>query len=150
MGTFSKALGGFGAYLATSRSTVDYLINTCRSFIYSTALPASVIAGNIASLELIEEEPRRRIKLLEMAEYFRDALKNKGFPVKGCSQIVPLILGDNHRTLHFAKILQQKGYWVLAIRPPTVPKQEARLRFSLTTYHTREILQRLIGDICKI
>ncbi|MDP2830802.1 MAG: 8-amino-7-oxononanoate synthase, partial [Candidatus Omnitrophota bacterium] len=75
MGTFSKALAGFGAYLATSQSIVDYLVNTCRSFIYSTALPAAVIAGNLASLKLIKDEPHRRKKLLSMAKMLRDKLK---------------------------------------------------------------------------
>lgn len=150
MGTFSKALGGFGAYLATSKSIVDYLINTCRSFIYSTALPPAIIAGNLASIELIKEEPYRRRELLACAGYFREELKNRGFQVKGSSQIVPLILGENTKAVEFATALQEKGYWVLPIRPPTVGVSEARLRFSLAVNHNREILQRLIDDISKV
>ncbi len=150
MGTFSKALAGFGAYLATSKRTVDYLINTCRSFIYSTALPPAVIAGNLASIGLIEDEPYRRKKLLELAQYFREALKEKGFVVRGAAQIIPLIIGDNLKAREFSHRLQEKGHWVLPIRPPTVPKDEARLRFSLTFYHTREILEKLIDDLCEI
>ena len=147
MGTFSKALAGFGAYLATSKSVVEYLVNTCRSFIYSTALPPTIIACNIASIGLIEEEPYRREKLLEQACYFRDGLKTEGFEVRGQSQIIPVIIGDNAKTLDAAKKLQEKGYWVLPIRPPTVPEGEARLRFSLTYHHDRETLGRLIDDI---
>ncbi len=147
MGTFSKALGGFGAYLAASREVKEYLINTCRSFIYSTALPPAVLAANLAALALIKEEPHRRVKLLENSAYFRSALKKKGFEVKGESQIIPVIIGENHKTKALAELLRKKGYWVLPIRPPTVPQGEARLRFSLTFHHDKETLERLVDDI---
>src|SRR3989338_863550 len=132
MGTFSKALGGFGAYLAASKKVRDYLINTCRSFIYSTALPASVTACNLAALELVKEEPLRREKLLKSAAFLRNSLRKKGFKVKGDSQIVPVIIGENIKAVGLAIKLQEKGFWVLPIRPPTVPVGEARLRFSLS------------------
>jgi len=147
MGTFSKALGSFGAYLAASGKVAAYLINTCRSFIYSTALPPGIIASNLKSIRLVEEEPWRRIRLLESAQYFRNALKRNGFDIRGDSQIIPVIIGDNLKTVEFAKRLQDKGYWILPIRPPTVPQGEARLRISLTFYHTKEILDKLIDDI---
>lgn len=150
MGTFSKAMGSFGAYLASSKETVEYLINTCRSFIYSTALPPATTACNLAGIELIKEEPYRRRELLELAGYFRNALKEKGFEVKGTSQIAPLVIGGNIKTMEFAKALQGRGWWVIPIRPPTVPAGEARLRFSLTFHHERPILQRLIDDISKV
>jgi len=147
MGTFSKALGSFGAYLASSQKTVDYLVNTARSFIYSTSLPPAVIGANLASIELIKEEPQRREKLKSLWQYFRGALKNNGFKVAGDSQIVPVIIGENEKVVAYAKKLQEKGYWVLPIRPPTVPQGEARLRFSLTAHHSKEILDRLIADL---
>ena len=150
MGTFSKALAGFGAYLATSKSVREYLINTCRSFIYSTALPPSVIAGNLSSLELVKEEPFRRQKLIKTADYFRSTLRNKGFQVKGASQIVPVIIGENSKTVELAKRLQENGFWVLPIRPPTVPAGEARLRFSLTFNHNENILEKVINEISAI
>ncbi len=150
MGTFSKALGGFGAYIATSKKAVEYLINTCRSFIYSTALPPGVIASNIASLELVKAEPYRREMLLESANYLRQELRRKGFWIKGSSQIVPIVIGENLETVEFAERLQENGYWVLPIRPPTVPQGEARLRLSLTFYHSKEIIQRLVDDISAI
>ena len=150
MGTFSKALAGFGAYLATSKSIVDYLVNTCRSFIYSTALPPVLIACNLASLELIKDEPHRRKTLLIMAKMLRDKLEEKGFYVKGSSQIIPLILGDNLRALKFANKIQDQGYWVLPVRPPTVPAGEARLRLSLSYYHNEETLNKLIDVISAI
>jgi len=150
MGTFSKALGSFGAYLAASKDVTDYLVNTCRSFIYSTALPVSIIAANLAALELIGLEPQRRQTLLSLAQLLRDKLKKKGLEVKGSSQIVPVILGDNFRALEFAKRLQDKGFWVMAVRPPTVPGKEARLRISLNYHNNDKVLNKLIDAITEI
>lgn len=150
MGTFSKALGSFGAYLATSKKIVDYLINTCRGFIYSTALPPAVIAANLAAIKLVGEEPQRRARLLESAGYFRSELRKMKCEIRGASQIIPLMVGENHRAVKMADKLQAMGYWILPIRPPTVPKGEARLRFSLTSHHDQRILRRIIDDIAKI
>ncbi|MDD5136386.1 MAG: 8-amino-7-oxononanoate synthase, partial [Candidatus Omnitrophica bacterium] len=150
MGTFGKALGSFGAYIAASGPMVEYMVNKCRSFIYSTALPPAVIACNIAAIELIKEEPFRRVELLNKAEYFRRILKEKGFEIKGASQIVPVIVGENRVAVKIAEALQAKGYWALPIRPPTVPKGEARLRFSLVFDHDIPTLERLADDIAKI
>ena len=110
----------------------------------------AVIASNLASLEVIRKEPWRRERLLTAAEYFRSALKEKGFKVIGVSQIVPLVIGENLKTLEAANALRERGYWVLPVRPPTVPEGQARLRFSLTIYHEKEILDGLINDICSI
>jgi 7-keto-8-aminopelargonate synthetase-like enzyme len=150
MGTFSKAMGCFGAYLACSKVVKEFLINTCRSFIYSTSLPASVIAGNLASLDLIREEPHRRQGLLSHTLYFRRTLEGCGFSIKGESQIVPVVIGESLRTLEFSRLLQEKGYWVLPIRPPTVPAGSSRLRFSLSYYHDKETLSQLIHDLSEI
>jgi 8-amino-7-oxononanoate synthase len=147
MGTFSKALGSFGAYLATSKQIKEYLINTCRSFIYSTALPAAIIAANIAALELVVKEPFRRKELLERAKYLRSLLKDKGFNIQSESQIVPVIIGESSKTLKLANLLKKKGYWIMPIRPPTVPEGQARLRLSLTFYHDKIILEKLADGI---
>jgi 8-amino-7-oxononanoate synthase len=150
MGTFSKAMGSFGAYLAGDKQTIQYLINTCRSFIYSTALPPAVTAANLASLELIKNEPFRRQTLLQNADFFRDKLVKNGFEVNGCSQIVPLIIGDTEKTVAISTSLREKGYWVLPIRPPTVPAGQSRLRFSLTYSHSKKTLEALANDIVEI
>ncbi len=150
MGTFGKALGSFGAYLASSHEIIEYMVNRCRSFIYSTALPPAVIACNLASIELVKDEPYRRSELLKAARDFRVSLKEKGFDVKGFSQIVPVIIGENHAAVKIAEALQGRGYWALPIRPPTVPQGEARLRFSLTFDHDIAVLKRLADDISKI
>ena len=150
MGTFSKALGGFGAYLACSDKIKQYLINKCRSFIYSTALPASIAAANLASLDVVAKEPTRRKNLLKNSDYFRDKLNQQGLRVKGSSQIVPWIVGNSQQSVKISQELKAKGYWVLPVRPPTVPIDQARLRFSLTYYHNKEILDKLIDDISNL
>lgn len=147
MGTFSKALGSFGAYLAASKEIKEFLINRCRSFIYSTSLPPAVAAANLASLGVIKDEPHRRQELLKRAHVFRRELKNAGLDVRGSYQIVPIVIGENIKTQKLAEIFQGKGYWVLPIRPPTVPPKEARLRFSLSFHHNLGILKKLAGDI---
>ena len=147
MGTFSKALGAFGAYAAMSKSMRDYLVNTCRSFIYSTALPPSVIAADIAALDLLKKEPWRRENLLSNARYLRDALKERGFDVRGASQIIPIVIGGNSETVAASDLLKRKGYWTTPVRPPTVPKGQARLRVSLTYDHEMETLEKLVEDI---
>ncbi|NIA08682.1 MAG: 8-amino-7-oxononanoate synthase [Nitrospiraceae bacterium] len=150
MGTFSKALGSFGAYVACSNKMKEYLINTSRGFIYSTALPPAVIAANIASLEIIRDEPFRRKALLENAAYFRGQLRGHGFETRGSSQIVPFIVGDARETVHLSDRLRERDYWVSPIRPPTVGAGESRLRLSLTYHHTKNLLERLVMDICDI
>jgi 7-keto-8-aminopelargonate synthetase-like enzyme len=149
MGTFSKALGGFGAYVAGSRPMIDFLVNACRSFIYSTALPPAVATANLAALALVEKEPSRGTVLRENAAWFRGQLIARGYDVRGSSQIVPLVVGAAERASAAGKTLAEQGFWVLPIRPPTVPAGEARLRFSLTYDHSRQQLSRLVECIDK-
>lgn len=150
MGTFSKALGSFGAYLACSEKIKHYLINSCRSFIYSTALPPSVIAADIEALDIIRDEHFRRKTLLANADYFRTRLREEGFDVTGSSQIVPLIVADSDRAVRISSDLQKSGFWVLPIRPPTVPQGQARLRFSLVYNHTKELLEKLANRVVEV
>jgi 8-amino-7-oxononanoate synthase len=149
MGTFGKALGSFGAYIAGSKKMIEYLVNTCRSFIYSTALPPCVVAANLAALELVKDEPFRRKTLLENATFFRGELETRGLEVRGVSQIVPLIVKDVDKAVTLSSRLLEKGYWVLPIRPPTVPVGQSRLRFSLSYCHEKEILQDVIEETSK-
>lgn len=149
MGTFGKALGSFGSYLAASKKVIDYMVNMCRSFIYSTALPPPVIAANSVAIDIIKEEPHRRRELLESADFMRNGLKKGGFEARGSSQIIPVILGGTSETVEIARQLKGIGYWAKPVRPPTVPEGEARLRFSITYDHKRHTLQRLLDDISK-
>jgi len=140
MGTFSKALGGLGAYLASSRLVIDYLVNAARGFIYTTALPPVILAANIAALRVCREEPGLGAGLLEKAVAFRAALRARGWDARGECQIVPVIVGESARALELSAALSEKGFRVLAVRPPTVPEGAARLRFSLSVAHTDEQL----------
>ena len=155
MGTFSKALGSFGAYLACPESTKKILINTSRSFIYSTALPPSVVAANIKSIDLVRKEPQRRKELLEKAEYFGRGLAEKGFVMPGSggfkirsyTQIIPLITGENSDVISLSDKLKEHGIWALPIRYPTVPKGQARVRFSINYGHTQEMIDKVIRTL---
>ncbi|MFH1645708.1 MAG: 8-amino-7-oxononanoate synthase [Candidatus Omnitrophota bacterium] len=150
MGTFGKALGSFGAYLACSKPLRDLLINKCRSFIYSTALSPAVIASNIAAVDIVRYDPFRRQLLLEKANYLREQLRSKGFEVLGSSQIIPVVIGESRKTVLLSEKLQEKGYWALPIRPPTVPEGSSRIRFSLNYYHRKSMLKKLAEDMATL
>ncbi len=144
MGTFSKALGGFGAYVAASRTVIGYLVNVARSFIYSTALPLPVIAADLAAVELLEDGLDRGAELIRKALRFRRALRSRGWPVLGSSQIVPVVVGQNSKALKLSRRLDDAGFYAVPVRPPTVPEGTARLRFSLCHAHAEEQLDRLV------
>lgn len=144
MGTFSKALGGLGAYLASSRLVVEYLVNAARGFIYTTALPPVIAAANLAALHVCRQESGLGAALLAKAARFRDALRERGWDARGVSQIVPVVVGDSARTLELSARLAACGFLVMAVRPPTVPEGAARLRFSLTAAHTDDQLQAVL------
>ncbi len=133
MGTFGKALGSFGAYIACSQEIKDYLINTCRSFIFSTALPLSVVAVNMKAIDIVNAEYDRRERLRQLSVYFIEKLKASGIRTSSLSHIIPVIIGENRETIEVSEFLKSGNYWVLPIRYPTVPKGESRLRFSLTS-----------------
>ena len=148
MGTFSKALGSLGGYVAGDRRLIDYLHNRARSFIYSTALAPPVLGAIEAALEIVAQEPQRRTYLQEEAEKFRRGLLSAGLDILGSeTQIVPVLVGDNDRTLEFAARLRRQGLMAVALRPPTVPPGRARVRFSLCANHSREDLDRALGII---
>lgn len=135
MGTFSKALGSFGAYIAAHNVVVDILINRCRSFIYSTSLPAGIIASNIAALEVLEKTPSLPQKLWANIHQLSSDLG-----AKPCSAIMPIIIGDDQKTMAIAKVLLESGFYVQGIRPPTVPENTSRLRVTLSASHTEEMI----------
>jgi len=141
MGTFSKALGSLGGYVAGDRTLIDYLHNRARSFIYATALPPPVLGAIGKALEIVLQEPERRAYLLKEAEGFRQGLKKAGLDTLGSeTQIVPVLVGDNARTLQFAARLRDQGLMAVGLRPPTVPPGKARVRFSLSAAHLPEDL----------
>jgi 8-amino-7-oxononanoate synthase len=148
LGTFSKALGSLGGYVAGDRRLIDYLHNRARSFIYSTALAPPVLGAIEAALEIVAREPERRQYVLAEAETFRRGLEQAGLDTLGSeTQIVPVLAGDNARTLEFAARLRQRGLLAVALRPPTVPPGRARVRFSLSAAHSREDLHQALDII---
>jgi 8-amino-7-oxononanoate synthase len=143
MGTFSKALGSQGGFVAGDRRLVDYLHNRARSFIYSTALTPMVLGAIEAALTIVAQEPERRLFLRRESEEFRRSFLAAGLDILGSeTQIVPVLVGENDRTLEFAARLMDQGLMAVALRPPTVPPGRARVRFSLSAAHTPEDLSR--------
>jgi 8-amino-7-oxononanoate synthase len=144
MGTFGKALGSFGAYVACTREMRDYLINFCAGLIYTTALPPSVLGAIDAALDIIPTMERQRAMLLSDADRLRTKLRAMGFDCgTSVSQIIPIIVGADADAVSLARHLESGGFFAPAIRPPTVPDGSARVRLSLTALHTREHLERL-------
>ncbi len=148
LGTFSKALGSLGGYVAGDRRLIDYLYNRSRSLIYSTALAPPLLGAIEAALEVVVQEPERRRYLEEESEKFRRGLSQAGLDTLGSeTQIIPVLVGENARTLEFAARLRQQGLMAVALRPPTVPPGKARVRFSLSAAHSREDLARALKTI---
>ncbi len=151
MGTFSKALGSFGAYVAGPAPLIELLHNRARSFIYSTALPPPVLGAMQAALAIVRQEPVRRAYLLDQATRFRLRLQEAGFDTLDSeTQIIPVLVGDNFGALAFASRLRQAGLMAVAIRPPTVPPGGARLRFSLSAAHEAADLESAVDIIIKV
>jgi glycine C-acetyltransferase/8-amino-7-oxononanoate synthase len=138
VGTLSKAIGVFGAYVAGSRELITYLINKARSFLYTTALPPAVAAASMAALEVILKEPERRTALWENQNYFVKGLKASGYnPIATETPIVSLRIGETGLAVRMAEELMQAGIYAPAIRPPTVPKGTSRIRMTVMTAHTK-------------
>ncbi len=144
MGTLGKALGGFGAYVAGSRGLIDFLVNRCAGFIYSTALPPSVFGALDAALDLVPAMDRERVRVRDHADRVRQAAQRHNISTGASdTQIVPLLIGGNEATLAAQAALERQGLLGIAIRPPTVPEGEARLRLSLSAAHSEADVVRL-------
>ncbi len=145
MGTLSKALGSFGAYVAGSRVLVEWLVNLARSFIFSTALPPSMLAAARAAIAIVKDEPERRQRLWNNAERLIEGLSRLGYRVGDtASPIVPVLIGDEDRTMALSAALLERGVFAQGIRPPTVPPGTARLRVTPMATHTDADLERAL------
>ena len=151
VGTLSKSFGSYGGFVACSSELRSYLINTARSFIYSTGLPPGSCGAALASLSIMKAEPRLGEQLISRAKLFHLALS------KFCelllpfeSQIIPVIVNDNFKSVELAQSLYKKGIICSAIRPPTVPENTARLRLSVNLAHTEEQLLRVADEIGRL
>jgi 8-amino-7-oxononanoate synthase len=145
VGTFSKALGSFGAYVACSATMRDYLVNRCGGLIYSTALPPPVLGAIDAALDLVPAMEAERAHVAALAARFRDGARCLGYNTGASStQIVPVIVGSAEAALATSERLRHAGYWATAIRPPTVPPGMARLRLAFNASHQARDVDRLL------
>jgi 8-amino-7-oxononanoate synthase len=131
MGTLSKAFGSYGGYVCASSSIIHLLKTRAASFVYSTALPAASAGAACAALDIIRDEPERSMRPLRLAQRFTQALH---LPLAQ-SAIVPVIIGQSETALMLSRAMEDKGFLVVAIRPPTVPDGTARLRFTFSAAH---------------
>jgi len=148
VGTFGKSFGGFGAFVGCSTEIRDYLINFSSGFIYTTALPPSVIGGLSAALDLIPFMQAERTALFKLIDNFKLSLRALDFNLmESESQIIPIIVGSESETIMFSNFLQERGLWVSSIRPPTVEEGTSRLRITLTVKHEKDHVDALISSL---
>ncbi len=143
MGTLSKAIGGYGGYLCASSAVIDLIHNRARTFVYSTGLPPATVAAAIAALDLIERDPAYAALPLAKARTFTRLLN---LP-EATSPIVPVVIGEADAALKASQLLEQEGFLVIAIRPPTVPAGTARLRFTFSAAHPDAEIERLAAIV---
>lgn len=143
VGTLSKALGGYGGYIAASQVVIDLIRNRARTLIYSTGLPPATLASSIAALDLIEREPQLLAQTLAKARAFTRATN---LP-EAQSAIVPIVIGSAQDALDASRMLEDEGFLVVAIRPPTVPDGTARLRLAFSALHPDTEVARLAGVV---
>lgn len=153
MGTLSKALGSQGGFVCGSKEFIDFLVNKARPFIFTTALSPVSCAAAMAALELVKEEPQRRKNLLLLSKSFREKLFHKFpshvDPQAANTQIIPFKVGTAAKALALSEYLKDSGIYAPAIRPPTVPKDECRIRFSLTFDHTEKDIDHCVKAISR-
>ena len=151
MGTFSKALGSFGGYIACSETVKDYLINKCRGLIYSTALPIPILGAISAAIELVPQMAAARKKLIshskKLLTFFKENQINCG---AADSHIIPWIIGDSKKTLYASELLKQAGILGVTIRPPSVSLGQSRIRFCLSAAHEEKDLEKLMAAIVEV
>jgi 8-amino-7-oxononanoate synthase len=148
VGTLSKALGGMGGFVAGRRSLVEWLVNRARPYVFSTALAPPAAAAAIAALDILRDEPGRRETLLSRSADLLARLHGQGWGVgASASQIMPLLIGEPARALALSADLAKRGFLVPAIRPPSVPEGQARLRISLSYEHSAEMIDALFAAL---
>ena len=145
VGTFGKALGVFGAFVAADELVIESLIQFARPYAYTTALPPPVAAAVLESLHIVREQPARRARLHDTIRYFRDAAARHGIPLAdSCTAIQPLLIGDADTAVALSERLLVRDILVPAIRPPTVPAGRARLRIALSAMHEESEIDELV------
>jgi len=148
MGTFGKALGTSGAFVAADKEVIETLIQQARPYVYTTAQPAAIAAATLASLKLVQDENWRREKLHTLIAQFRAGAKELGLNVmESLTPIQPVLIGDDQQAIKIGKALEEKGILVGVIRPPTVPEGSARLRITLSANHSEQHVTQLLNAL---
>jgi 8-amino-7-oxononanoate synthase len=151
MANFGKALGAHGGFLAADAVTIDYLRQTSRHYIYSTALSPGYCEAIRLAIQACRTQQWRRDKLQDNIDAFRNMAVQAGIGLMPSrSAIQPLIIGESERAMVISQQLKERGIWLTAIRPPTVPKGQARLRITLSSSHSQEDLQCLVQNLCQV
>lgn len=148
MGTLGKSLGTYGAFVAGSEALIENLIQFSRTYIYTTAIPPAIAEATRMSLHLLQEESWRREQLHKNIQYFRACTQHLNLPLMNSqTPIQPLLIGDNDQVIRVSKLLEEKGFLVGAIRPPTVPEGTARLRITLCAEHSKDDIDQLLSAL---
>jgi 8-amino-7-oxononanoate synthase len=150
-GTMGKALGAFGAYVAGEGRLRELLLTRARTFVFTTALPPAACGAALAALEILRTEPARRQRLHALMAQLQAGLQARGFDVsRVVSPIFPVVLGSEGRALAAAAGLRERGFYVRAIRPPTVPRGTSRLRVALSAGHQPAQLEAFLGALDEV
>jgi 8-amino-7-oxononanoate synthase len=145
VGTLGKALGSFGAFVAGDAALIDTLVQRARSYVFTTALPPAIAAATRAALRVLQSEPWRRERLMGLVQRFRAGAASHALPLMASTTAIqPLLIGDSAQALKLSEALEQCGFWVAAIRPPTVPRGGARLRVTLSAAHSEADVDALL------
>jgi len=151
MGTLGKAFGSFGAFVAGSEECVETLIQSARTYMYTTALPPAIAEATRASLKIVMAETWRREKLSSLTAHFKHGARQLGLPLMPSgSAIQPILIGDSQEAVRLSHALLAAGFWLSAIRPPTVPAGSARLRATFSALHGQEQVDRLLEALAKL
>jgi len=145
VGTFGKALASVGGYLVCEPVIREYLINSMRPLIFSTALPPISIAWTRFVFEHMQKMQKQRDHLADLSHHLQHKVQSLGFCCPSSSHIVPVITGDSQRAVDKANYLQAQGFYIMPVRPPTVPANSARLRISLTSQIQPEEIEQLVA-----
>jgi 8-amino-7-oxononanoate synthase len=148
VGTLGKALGSFGAFAVCRPAIREYLVNHARSLIYSTSLPPPVLAAAAKALEILQAEPDRRQRLSENARCFAEGIRALGFNTPDpVTPIQSVVIGEEATTMSLSEQLLRRGVYAQGIRPPTVPQETSRIRFSLMATHTHEDILKALNAL---
>ena len=152
VGTFGKALGSAGAFVAGSAPLCEYLLNRARSFVFSTAVPAAQAAASRAAIAIVRNEPARRARVAHNAHLLRSRLSSRGIPCVGNddSHIIPIVVGPAARTMAAGSALAAQGFLVGAVRPPTVAEGTSRLRVTVGSEHTEGQIAELVAALAEV